>query len=168
MALDNIEFDITSKNTFITLIPPKAFATLFGISAPIVFTGAGRNKWFDISQSDNSTVLEVACDGSPVVYVKPAGSKLQGEMTFNASSPTISQLASLTTYQNNFAKPQSCSVIVENTSTLTTVKYSNFFITKLFTGWSFDQNTQDYTFPFECMPPNYLDLASMTSIAGSI
>ena len=168
MSLLNVMYNATAKNTTLTLLPPKAFVTLLGLPPVIIFAGAGRTKWFDVNQPNDPVVGEVGSDGNLITHISPAGSLVRGTITFNPSSPTLGQLASLTTAQTNAGQVFANTLIIENLSTLTTVQYENFVISKNFVGNSFNQQLEDYEYSFFCLPPNYMDLASITSLAGSI
>ena len=168
MALSNIGYDATAKSTVITLLTSKLYGALLGLPPVIVFTGAGRNSWFEISQQSNSVIAEIACDGNIVTHIAPSGSLLTGTITFNPSSPTLAQIANLASAQNTSGKVLYNTLVVENTSIGTLVQYDNFVIAKNFNGWSFSQQLDDYQFAFYATPPSYLDVASITNILGAI
>lgn len=168
IQVPNIMYDATAKNSIITLITPTVQGALLGVLPIIQFTGAGRDKWFEITQSSDPVVGEVASDGNLVAHIRPSGSLLTGSVTFNPSSPTLAALATLTTAQTNSSIILANTLIVENFSTGTTVKYTNFVLSKNFTGLTFGQQLEDYSFNFFCLPPQYIDLASITNIIGAI
>lgn len=168
MAVPNLLYNATAKNSIITLITPTVQAALLGLPSIIVFTGAGRDKWFDVTQNSDSIVGEVASDGNMVAHIRPSGLLVTGSMTFNPSSPTLGELANLATAQTNSGIILANTLVIENVSTGTTVKYTNFLISRNFVGWTMHQQLDDYAFNFTCMPPQYLDLTSITNIIGAI
>ncbi len=164
----NIMYNATAKNSVISLILPTVQATLLGLPPIIVFAGAGRDKWFDVSQTNDPVVAEVASDGNMVVHIRPSGSLVTGSMTFNPASPTLALLANVATAQTNSGIILANTLVIENVSIGTTVKYTNFIISKNFVGWTMGQQLEDYSFNFTCLPPQYLDLASITNVIGAI
>ena len=86
MALTNILYDATAKSTVLVLTLPIVDATALGLPSIVTFTGAGRDKWFDIDQSGDSVSAQVGCDGNLIASIQPSGSLIKGTITFNPTS----------------------------------------------------------------------------------
>ncbi len=167
MAISNVTYNATAKSTVLSLLLPVT-AVAFGLPPIIVFSASGRTKWFNVAQSGTSITAEIGCDGSFIAHQSPAGTLLTGAITFNPGSPTIPSLANLMQVQLNTGQIFPGKLLVENTSTGTSVEYSNFLISKSFNGFDFSQQVDDYEFPFFTTPPGYLDLASITSVLSAL
>lgn len=167
MSIPNIIFDATAKNTEIILTTPTVARAQFGLDAQIIFTGAGRDQWFQINQDNDNVNVQVCCDGSLIGSQMPSGNLLTGSFTFNPSSPTIAKLYNITNAQTNgIGGIIPCILTIVNVNTKVTTQYQNFVLTKTFTGYTYNNQVDDYTFTFKCTVPQYVDLSSLTNIAG--
>jgi len=167
MSIPNIIYDVTAKNTQIILETPTVARAQFGLDAKIIFTGAGRDQWFQINQDTDNVDERIACDGSPIANMMPAGNLLTGSITLNPSSPTVAKLYNITNAQTNgIGGVIACTLTVFNPNTVTTFQYNNFIFTNTVIGYNFNQQVEDYTFRFKCNLPQYVDLSAIRNIAG--
>jgi len=168
MAIDNILYEASAKSTTLVLTLPAVTAAELGLQTLIVFTGAGRDKWLDIDQTGDSATAQIGCDGNMIASIQPSGSLVKGMITFNPSSPTIPLIANIVAQQYAIGKIVNCTLTVTNISVGSTIQYTNFVLSKQYIGSSFAQQLNDYEFSFYSQPPKYVDLASLTNIAGAL
>lgn len=171
MILNPLIGNATAKNTIYTLTPKSisltAVLTNIGIVGPIIFTQAGQQKKYNITQKAKSSEMVRMLDDNLLVYCTPGTNLMGFEFTFSPNSPTVQTLANLAVLQNSIGNII-FSMNVTNPVGLTTTTYPICTMLSPFSGFEENERTEDVTFEFKAVPPNMVNLGALTSLVGGL
>lgn len=173
MALGSIIVgNATAQDTIYTMVPKSAtLGSLLGnigVTGPIIFSLAGEQRKFNISQKAKSATLKRTTDGNTIAYNTPSSNIVGIEFSFQPASPTIQILSNIAKSQNTVGGPFVFSLNATNPSGQTTTQYEIFILTTPFSGFEENERVEDVVFQFEGIPPSMVNVGALASLAGGI
>ncbi|AXH73690.1 MAG: hypothetical protein [Caudoviricetes sp.] len=160
MSLKNLFFEVSSKNVTIVYTRP-------GLKLPIVITGSGIGEFMEPDVKETS-VGEVATDGSLVGHVQTTDAKATGTFTLNPYSPGAAAFyeAALFDYNLGFIVPGTLMYV--NPLALELFRYQNFFLNTPFTGLITAEKIKDQKIKYTASLPNTMGFASLAAIETAL